>query len=277
MDGPNPPARPTAPDTRGRRAFTLIELLVVIAIIGLLASMLLAALAQAKSTAHRAACLNNLKQLGLAWSLYADDSNDLLPPNGIGSPEVLGRFKLWVYGGSHLFPEAFTNELFLTDRRYAAFAPYITTARLYKCPADRAGANPVLNFQPKMRSYSLNSYLGWLGPDDTYTSGRHNAFMKTADLTPLSPSQLFAFLDVNPYSLCFPAFVVHFGNTEDFFFHYPGSYHKRTGLVSFTDGHVDTRHWQDQTTVSSTESYHWAPVRSNRDLEWLREHATAPK
>src|SRR5687767_14935753 len=70
-----------SPKNRSRFAgFTLIELLVVVAIISVLAAMLLPALKNAKGKAQQAACINNLRQINMAFRLYADENNDTIPP-----------------------------------------------------------------------------------------------------------------------------------------------------------------------------------------------------
>jgi len=262
-------------------AFTLVELLVVIAIIAILAALLLPALSQAKAQAHRIQCVNNQRQLALTWHVYSGDFNDTLVPNGGKRPGDMEKDNIWVLGWFHDFTAGFTNEAFLLDPKNAAFAPYLKTAVVYKCPSDRvtylqSGGRPV----PQIRSYSMNIYLAPVPSFAGYTSSRYQVARKGADI-PL-PAGAFVFQDVNPQNICTPAFIVRMpGSGMDGFFHYPATHHNRSGVIAFADGHVETHRWRDKRTFVTAplgqKIGHDIPSPGNADLAWIRERTTVRK
>jgi prepilin-type N-terminal cleavage/methylation domain-containing protein/prepilin-type processing-associated H-X9-DG protein len=118
-----------------KTGFTLIELLVVIAIIAILMAILMPALQRAREQGKRAACLNNLRQLGLAWNVYADENdNKIVPgntaldnnPNGGWNPDD----DCWVYWPGR---DATEQERIDGIKRGLLY-PYCPSIKLYKCP-----------------------------------------------------------------------------------------------------------------------------------------------
>lgn len=255
------------------RGFTLIELLVVISVIAILASLLLPALSKAKGAAHKAYCINNQRQLNIAWLLYADDHGRMVP-NGYVESETLGLQKPWVSAGTHVERFMHTNSQLLINPSYSAFAQggYVGSANTYKCPADRKRTFFQGTNYMGVRSYSLNAFFGWVFPSAVnYGSGYHG-YNKPSHLAGIKASEVFTFIDVNSDSICYSGFITKMGNSKQFF-HVPGSYHNGQGAAAFVDGHVEILKWKDQRTITNNTILHFVESEGNPDLKWLQAHA----
>jgi prepilin-type N-terminal cleavage/methylation domain-containing protein/prepilin-type processing-associated H-X9-DG protein len=137
-----------------KRAFTLIELLVVIAIIAILAALLLPALSRAKAKAHSIACLNNLKQWGLATQLFVLDNNDFLPPDG--TPNGTSVNSGWYIDLPRILGIQVYNEL--AWRTNASAAP---GKSIWICPSNTNRSNGNNLFH-----YCLNEHVNGIGTNN---------------------------------------------------------------------------------------------------------------
>jgi prepilin-type N-terminal cleavage/methylation domain-containing protein/prepilin-type processing-associated H-X9-DG protein len=278
------------------RGFTLIELLVVIAIIAILASLLLPALARSRQKAQGIYCMNNTKQLALSWTIYADDNQGRLTPNadGIVAPNIAGssvNYACWVAGVLTIYPTfslANTNAAMLLDHDSYPFGAYLGTymkgAAVFRCPADRSVCKIYGQIMRRVRSYSMNNFVGSPSRSNSTDanavsnpqgSSKYPPYRQTSNIR--SPSSTFVFIDEREDSINDGTFFTRVdqpGFLEDA----PASYHGGSGGLSFADGHSEIHRWHAQWITQPIQS---APINDHSlvgasgvdDVYWLDQCA----
>jgi prepilin-type N-terminal cleavage/methylation domain-containing protein len=270
-------------------AFTLVELLVVIAVVAVLAALLLPALGRGKQRAQGYQCLNNHRQLVLAWRMYVDDNRDELPfaSEDPRRPETAAW--AWVTGYLDFNPNNPTNWNPALSIERSPLWPYCGGQRtIWKCPADQSFVVVNGEPRPRVRSMSMNVYLGgWGGTDGGWGAliSDYRIYRKGSDLHNPGPARLFVFLDMREDSIDMGNFATRMAGWPDRpelygFYDLPGFYHHRACGFSFADGHSEMRRWRDDRTMpplvpgglvnDSFASPH------NPDVAWLQERSTRP-
>ncbi len=260
--------------SKNAQGFTLIELLVVIAIIAILAGMLLPALAKSKTKAQGIACLNNGRQMMLAWKLYLDDSQDNVPQS-YGPSE-------WVHGSLDFNGANKSNWDLNQDTTKSLLWPYCgNSAGIWKCPADKSTVKNGGVTYSRVRSIAMNA---WFNSTDVAGFGSgYRIYKKMSDLVDPGPTMTWVFLDEREDSINDGEMVVGMDGYPDKpqqwkIVDFPASYHGGSGGLSFADGHSEIKKWKDPRTMPVLKKGQSlslnVPSPNNQDMLWMMQRST---
>lgn len=279
---------PVTASRRQSAGFTIVELLVVIAIIAVLAGLLLPTLSRARTRAEAVGCLNHLRQLQIAFQLYADDHREYLSPAETGI--AFEHATRWVDG---IMSPFFTDRLSdMTNRQMLVapgpghLGPYVRKPEVFHCPSDRSRTNFRDLRRPRgplrVRSYTMNTYMvlgDGLGihPDGTFVYGP-TAFVRWSDFNRTSPAHVWVFIDEHELTIKNGQFQFEWmmGPKWNWPAHWPARRHGGRGALSFADGHGELHKWLDPRTGPRVRNWDEAfevgfQAGDNPDYAWLWE------